>query len=164
MFLSLPLPLINMRLKIYVSRTTGLPEQLLFFGRFWSRGEEINVAGDATEQDGDHTEERMLRRTWVSGLSTHCPLRVAVSRVKGRKATGGDVPARRSRQWGFWGAVVLGSRFTQPAAHSQHGEPCSPGCKVNPCERTTGMCLLYTAKHSRLQRVKISSGKTHGLE
>jgi len=84
------------------------------------------------------------------------------SSEQGSKATRGDGPASGGRRsWGFWGALFS---LTQSATNSQHGELCSPSCKVNKCERTTGMCLLYGAKYSRLQRIKIPSGKTHGFK
>lgn len=70
----------------------------------------------------------------------------------------------RQEALGLLGCFGASFSLTQPVTNSERGELCSPSCKVNTCERTTGMCLLYIAKYSRLQRIKIPSGKTHGLE
>lgn len=60
----------------------GLSGQLLFLGRFGSRWEELNAAGEATEQNGSQTAKGMLRRAWVSGAPAPHPGREAVSRVQ----------------------------------------------------------------------------------
>lgn len=106
----------------------------------------------------------MLRRAWVSGASA-LPWEGG-SEQHSKAGRHGKRWASKERQEALELLGCFGALFSlsQPATNSLHGELCSPSCKVNTCERTTGMCLLYVAKYSRLQRIKIPSGKTHGLK
>lgn len=149
MFLFLPLPSIQIR--------DNKPTSHSFYERLiWSTTFSWQVRthccwGNRAEWEPDckrDAEDSM-------GLRCICPVPWERDREQASKV-GGD-------RWDTLEILVLRFHF-QPATNSQHGELCSPSCKVNTCERTTGVCLQYIAKYSRLQRIKIPSGKTHGLK